>query len=422
MLQGKCSTRVEPTLCKYTFLYTFFPIDMKPTRSFVYLCVVGLCCFVSYDMVRRPALALLADSLGANPFMVGMMVALSTVTGIFLKLPMGLLSDVLNRQRLMIGGVLAFAIPPFFYPFISDLQTLGMLRLFHGLATAMFTPLALAMVGEWFVQQRGEAFGWYTSATQGGGLLGPMIGGAIVYHYGFSPVFLLAGICGLLAVFFFWLIPQEPASAPPPNHSLATLWPEMRAGLRRVCQSPPILITSLVEAAKMVGNGTLMAFLPLYGLLIGLHAAEIGVLFGIQAFTSFISKPFMGRISDRSARQPFIVCGLCLCAFMVMLIPHIQDYVLLLFVSGVFGFGEAVVTSSSTALVADLSEGKGLGAGMGLRGTIMDIGHAGGPLLAGLLIGPLGYAGGFFCIGSILLLTAIYFGLMMIGIKKPAML
>jgi MFS family permease len=395
---------------------------MQPTRSFVYLCLVGLCCFISYDMVRRPALALLADSLGANPFMVGMIVALSTVTGIFLKLPIGLLSDVLNRQRLMIRGVLAFAIPPFFYPFVSDLSTLGMLRLIHGLATAMFTPLALAMVGEWFAQQRGEAFGWYTSATQGGGLLGPMIGGAIVYQYGFTPAFLLAGMFGMLAVCFFWLIPQEPSPVPVLDHSWATLWPELREGLQRVCQSPPILMTSLVEAAKMVGNGTLMAFLPLYGLLIGLNAAEIGVLFGVQAFTSFIAKPFMGRLSDRSSRQPLIIGGLCLCALMVMVIPHIQALALLLVVAGAFGFGEALVTSSTTALVADVSQGKGLGAGMGLRGTIMDIGHAGGPLIAGLLIGQLGYGGGFFCIGVLLLLTAIYFGIMMIGIKKPAML
>jgi len=395
---------------------------MKLSRSFVYLCVVGFCGFISYDMVRRPALALLADSLGANPFMVGLVVALSTVTGIFLKLPMGLLSDVLNRQKLIIGGVLAFAIPPFFYPFISDLPTLGILRLIHGLATAMFTPLALAMVGEWFAQQRGEAFGWYTSATQGGGFLGPMIGGFIVYQYGFSPAFLLAGVFGILAVLFFLLIPQSSSASPGQEHSLATLWPEMREGLRRVCQSPPILLTSMVEAAKMVGNGTLMAFLPLYGLIIGLNAAEIGILFGVQALTSFVSKPFMGRVSDQGLRQPLIFGGLCLCSLMVMLIPHIQGYALLLVVAGAFGFGEAVVTSSTTALVADFSQGKRLGAGMGLRGTIMDIGHAGGPLLAGLLINRLGYSGGFLCIGIILLITAIYFGIMMIGIKKPTML
>ncbi len=396
--------------------------NMKESKAFISLCVVGLCCFISYDMVRRPALALFVESLGAGPFVVGLIVAVSTMTGVALKLPMGLLSDVVNRQRLMLGGVLAFALPPFIYPFVSDLSILGILRLVHGLATAMFTPLALAMVAELFVERRGEAFGWYTSATQGGGLVGPMIGGIIVYQYGFSLTFFLAGIFGVLALVFFCMIPPTPTPSRVNQHSCSTLWKEMREGLRRICQIPPILITSGVEAAKMAGNGTLMAFLPLYGLFIGLNAAEIGILFGAQACTSFTAKPFMGRISDRGARPPLIFGGLCLCGLMVILIPHIQGYLPLLIVAGGFGFGEAVVTSSTTALVADYSEGKGLGAGMGLRGTIMDIGHAGGPLLAGILIPSFGYGGGFLCIGIILLLTAGIFGITMIGIKKPAVL
>lgn len=395
---------------------------MKDSKAFLYLCLVGLCCFISYDMVRRPALALYVESLGAGPSIVGLIVAVSTLTGVFLKLPMGLLSDVVNRRRLMWGGVLAFALPPFVYPFISELPTLGILRLIHGIATAMFTPLALAMVAELFAKRRGEAFGWYTSATQGGGLLGPMIGGALVYQYGFSPTFILAGIFGVLALGFFAVIPQTPTSHRPQHASFSILWNEMREGLRRVRRIPPILITSVVEAAKMVGNGTLMAFLPLYGLTIGLNAAEMGVLFGVQALTSFIAKPFMGRLSDRGARQPLIFGGLCLCGFMIMLIPQVQWYLLLLVVAGAFGFGEAVVTSSTTALVADYSEGKGLGASMGLRGTIMDIGHSGGPLLAGILIQTLGYGGGFVCIGLVLLVTAGFFGVTMLGIKNRAVL
>jgi MFS transporter, DHA1 family, multidrug resistance protein len=395
---------------------------MTHSKSFIYLCLIGLCCFISYDLVRRPALALFVESLGAGPSVVGLIVAVSTLTGVVLKLPMGLLSDVVNRQRLMLGGVLAFALPPFFYPFITDLSTLGILRLVHGLATAMFTPLALAMVAELFAARRGEAFGWYTSATQGGGLLGPMMGGAIVYHYGFSPTFMLAGLFGVLALILFWMIPRTPPSPRLHQISFSILWQEMSEGLRRVCQIPPILITSVAEAAKMVGNGTLMAFLPLYGLSIGLNAAEIGVLFGVQALTSFIAKPFMGRISDRGVRQPLIFGGLCLCGCMVILIPHLQPYALLLIAAGAFGFGEAVMTSSTTALIADHSAGKSLGAGMGLRGTIMDVGHAGGPLMAGVLIQALGYRGGFLCIGLMLLLTAGFFGVAMLGIKKPAML
>ena len=71
-----------------------------------------------------------------------------------------------------------------------------------------------------------------------------------------------------------------------------------------------------------------------------------------------------------------------------------------------FGFGEAVVSSSTSALVADLSELNTLGAGMGMQGTIMDVGHASGPLLAGLLIAHLSYQGAFAVIAMIQVVAA----------------
>jgi MFS family permease len=86
---------------------------------------------------------------------------------------------------------------------------------------------------------------------------------------------------------------------------------------------------------------------------------------------------------------------------------------LLLVLSAGFGFGEAVVSSSSSALVADSSEFKRLGAGMGMQGTIMDIGHASGPLLAGLLIGSLSYSMAFIAIAGIQLMAACVFWLTM---------
>ena len=57
----------------------------------------------------------------------------------------------------------------------------------------------------------------------------------------------------------------------------------------------------------------------------------------------------------------------------------------------VFGLGEALVTSSSAAMVADMCKERHYGTAMGVFGTIFDIGHASGPILGGLLIGSLGY-------------------------------
>jgi MFS family permease len=117
--------------------------------------------------------------------------------------------------------------------------------------------------------------------------------------------------------------------------------------------------------------------------------------------TSFFSKPIMGRVSDRLGRQPLIVLGLLICASTFVCIPHVAGLAVLLVLSAGFGFGEAVVTSSSSAFVADSSEFKTLGAGMGMQGTIGDIGHASGPLLAGVLIAHMSYAGAFTIIAGV---------------------
>jgi MFS family permease len=57
----------------------------------------------------------------------------------------------------------------------------------------------------------------------------------------------------------------------------------------------------------------------------------------------------------------------------------------------VFGLGEAFVTSSSAAMVADMCKARPFGTAMGVFGTIFDVGHASGPILSGILVGAWGY-------------------------------
>ena len=386
---------------------------MTPARSYVLLCTIGVFCFISYNLVRMPVLALFAESLGAGPERIGLIVSVSTLTGVFLKLPSGALSDIYGRRLLLRVGVVAFGLPPFLYPFVSDLNVLTALRFFHGLATAIFAPSALATVAELYRERRGAALGTYTACTQSGALLGPFIGGYLVYAAGFSSAFVTAGIFGCIAVVIFYSLRLSP---PPPRlhqKGFAPLLAEMWKGFTAVAKNRKVLITSSTDAAKMIANGALMAFLPLYGVAAGLNPGEVGLLFTVQAFTSFFSKPIMGRVSDRVGRQPLIMIGLLICAATFVSIPHVSLFPFLLVLSAGFGFGEAVVSSSSSALVADSSEFKTLGAGMGMQGTIMDIGHASGPLLAGVLIERMSYANAFAIIGGIQLLAAGVFWLTM---------
>lgn len=386
---------------------------MTTSRSFALICTVGTFCFISYNMVRMPALSLFAESLGASPERIGLIVSVSTLTGVFLKLPSGALSDIYGRRFLLRIGVVAFGLPPFLYPFLTNLDALTALRFVHGFATAVFAPSALATVAELYRERRGAALGTYTACTQAGSLLGPFLGGYLVHAAGFSTAFVTAGVFGCIAMLLFYSLHLDVSVPQGKEQGIAVVLSEMLKGFAAVAKNNKVLITSMTDAAKMIANGALMAFLPLYGVAVGLNPGEVGLLFTVQAFTSFFSKPIMGRISDRVGRQPLIVLGLFICAGTFVWIPHVSMFPVLLLLSAGFGFGEAVVSSSSSALVADSSEFKTLGAGMGMQGTIMDIGHASGPLLAGLLISRMSYGGAFMVIAGIQLAAAVTFRLAM---------
>jgi MFS family permease len=148
-----------------------------------FLAIITASCLarLSYQMARSPVLPRFAESLGAAPELIGIIVAASTVTGVLFKLPAGALSDLLGRRRVMLLGAVFFAVPPFVYPFVTNTSALLALRFVHGFATAIFAPVASAYVAGLAEAGRGARLGWFSSANDLGATAGPLIGGLILY-------------------------------------------------------------------------------------------------------------------------------------------------------------------------------------------------------------------------------------------------
>jgi MFS family permease len=104
-----------------------------------------------------------------------------------------------------------------------------------------------------------------------------------------------------------------------------------------------------------------------------------------------------------------IVGGLLMCAAAFALLPLTATFLAMCAPAVLFGFGGAVVASSTSAYVADLTKGGSLGSAMGVFGMWMDIGHASGPLAAGLLIAAFGYRPAFVMIAVFLLAGLVGF-------------
>src|SRR4030042_3939285 len=134
---------------------------MKTKLSpFVLLCILGGLAIFSSTMAKNPALPLFIRSLGVSKGTVGLIAAASTVVGIVVSLPAGILSDLYGRKRVLLASAVVFASAPFLYLLVRTPWQLVAVRIYHGLATAILGPVALAAVADTFEARRGEDRGW----------------------------------------------------------------------------------------------------------------------------------------------------------------------------------------------------------------------------------------------------------------------
>ena len=394
----------------------------KSFSPFVTLCTIGFFARLSYAMARTPILPLFALSLGAKPEAIGFAVGASTITGIFFKLPAGALSDIYGRHKMLLISILVFALTPFFYYLVTNYWQLVGIRFFHGLATSIYGPVSMAMIADTAGGQKGERLSWFSSITIIGSLVGAPFGGYILQYLGdngshtLSHFHIAYGICGLfgltslaftLKVFFL-----ENREIRQDTIFLTDTWRKFSKGIKEVMSDYRVIITSNMEGIQNLSVGALEAFLPVYAVTVaGLNAFQAGILWGAQIVTTILSKPIMGKISDRYGRKPIIFSGMWICAIPFACIPLTRDFYLLLSLAAVFGVGEAFVTSSSAAMVAEFCKEQHYGAAMGTFGSIFDIGHASGPILAGFLLTHLSYMCSFLIIALLLIAASFIFAL-----------
>jgi MFS family permease len=396
----------------------------KILSPFTALCTVGFFARLSYALARSPVLPLFALYLGAGPEAIGFAVGISTVTGIFFKLPAGALSDIIGRKRTMLIGLVFFAFMPFSYLLVKDYNLLIIIRFLHGLATAIYGPVSMAVVADIAGKNKGEMLSWFSSVTIIGNLLGAPLGGYILhsttgaaapsiteFHY----AYLASGITGMLSLILALGILRGDKTIQK-GQGLKKASRKFISGIKEVISDRRIAITSAMEGLQNMTMGALEAFLPIYAVTVaGLNEFQAGLLWGVQVITTILSKPVMGKTSDKYGRKALIIIGLLICAVSFGLIPVFERFYLLMLAAAFFGLGEALVTSSGAAFVADMCKEKHFGTAMGTFGTIFDIGHASGPILAGFLIARLNYLYAFWILNGILIAVLPVF---VFGVKE----
>jgi MFS transporter, DHA1 family, multidrug resistance protein len=383
---------------------------------FLMLCIMGGLAIFSSTMAKNPALPLFIRSLGVPVSTVGFIAAASTLVGIIVSIPAGILSDVIGRRRVILIAAVVFATAPFLYLLVTQPWHLALVRIYHGLATAILGPVAMAAVADTYSQGRGERMGWYSSATMVGRFLAPVVGGLLIFNNDFRLVYVVDGVAGVMALLAAFRLPLATVTTASTGQALKKQRGKYGQDLAFVFRHPGILATSGIEAVQYFAFGALETFLPIYlNEKAGFSAWEIGALFTAQIAAATLTKPIMGRLSDRYGRIPLITAGLVLGGISTGLIILSSSYLFLLIFIALFGLGLSTVTASTGALVADFSEAFSRGGAMGILSSIMDIGQSAGPIITGVVIAVHSYETAFASIGIGMIAIALIYSTGMRG-------
>ena len=376
---------------------------MVRSRGVVYVTIADLIVRSAYQMGKTPLLPIFAASIGAGDVLLGLIVSVSTMTGIFFKPFVGFLSDRYGRRMWLIVGTSFFVGVPFVYRFVNSPEQLLLVRMIHGVATSIYGPVTLAYVAEQSQYGRGERLAWFSMARNIGYVIGPALAGYMLLWMTPVAVFTFIGIVSSLAILPMIYLPDTISSRSQRNSNI------LLQGLRAfgyVSRIPMVWLGGGLRATMFIALYAVKAFLPIYALSIGMNIALVGIFFALQEMIHILLSPASGRIGDVIGYHVAVTSGMVILAFALILVATVDSIFLLVVVASMMGFARSLVFPSVVASVSHKVDGENLGIGMGVLGSIQNTGKVLGPALAGVLVHWFDYIFTFQFIGIILLIGA----------------
>ncbi len=341
----------------------------------------------SYQVGKTPLMPLFAASLGAGELFIGLIVSVSTLTGMLLKPIFGWLSDQWGRTIWLFFGLTFFSGAPFLYVLVDTPAELFSLRLVHGFATAMFGPVSLAFVAELSQEGRAERLGWFGMARTGGYLIAPLLSAWLLTWLEPSTVFTVIGFTSCIAFVPFCMMDRwRSPHCDQPNNNMQRM-SRLKETMRTVVANTTVWLVGGLELAVYFVLYATKAFLPIYALhMAGFDLLTVGLFFTVQETSHIVTRPFGGFCGDRVGYLKIVNVGYIVFAIGLAFLPYAASFSGLLTVAVVIGLAQGLIFPSTVALVSRCIEAEHLGTGLGMLGALRNFGKIVGPVSTGVLL------------------------------------
>jgi len=340
--------------------------------------------------IQTPLFPLYTTSLGASLGVLGLITAVLGLTRLASALPIGMLSDRLDRKTVLVGGMVAFAFSFALYALAPNAGWLVLPRVVQAIAMVATFPLGIAYIGDIVeTRDRGAAIGVYTAAMGSGFAVGPLLGSWVASVAGYPSAY-ATGAAIAVGGAAFGAVRLVRKKVRPGEATLAQRLVDLPA-LAALIRQPAMVMACVANIAMTLSmTGAIFTYFPVYARGVGISTVTIGTLFAWRSIASASGRVPMGPLSARLPAHWTIAAVLFVEALIDLAISRTTSpawLTALLILEGI-GFGVFLVSGQSA--VASAADTSNRGAAVGLFWMAGSFGDLFGPIGLGLIAQTMG--------------------------------
>ncbi|HEY8483689.1 MAG TPA: MFS transporter [Longimicrobiales bacterium] len=341
-----------------------------------------------------PLLPFYAESLGATPLEVTLVVASFSAMQLVAAPVWGRISDRRGRRPLLVLGLFASAVSYLIFGLADSLEVLFLSRLAAGAAGGTISVAHAYVADTTTAEDRARGMGLIGAAAGLGVMVGPAIGGFFSRWGLGAPGFVAAGLCALNGLAALFLLPESRPRLGVERRlgEAATLSGWVRAMVRF-----PLSLFLSVYFLTISSFTAMTAVLALYlERAFGLGAEEMGIVFTLSGATTVVVRGVvLGRLVRKLGEARTVRVGIAALGLALLLIPLLPSPAWLGLVVPLYACGAGTLFPSLASLTSQATDAHSQGSILGGQQVVGGLGRVLGPVWAGYLFEHLGKASPF---------------------------
>lgn len=356
-------------------------IDTLWSRNFIKIMLVNFLEYIPMYILLSVLPLHASKHFGSSGLVAGLTTGVFLVSSVLSRPFFGNLLDHTDKRKVLVAGTVLFTLPILTYSLTAKIEILLIFRFIQGIGWGAVNTSAMTIASFAIpAARRGEGLGYFGIASTIAMAIGPAFGLYFFNRFSFVFLFVILFIIGILGCAASLQMPDEERMS----------FKEKNSKQKLVIIEKSAVLTSAVLFLVAITYGGVITFLPAYAIYRGIN--DIGAFFTIYAIALLITRPIMGKLSDRHGVSKVLIPGMGFLIAALIILYFAASFPVFLISGALYGLGFGSVKPILDAITITLSPAERRGAANATFISAMDFGVGAGSSVWGILSQSLGFA------------------------------